>query len=85
MENGLKIIRKTDRGCRALFIPEAVLRCRFRCRRNPGSGAELAALAAGAWLAAALDLMTVELAAAVCLLCLWALVRRLENWKEDCV
>jgi hypothetical protein len=84
MENGLKIIRKTDRGCRALFIPEAVLRCRFRCR-NRGTGAELAVLAAGAWLAAALNLMAVELAGIVCLLCLLGLMRRLRNWKEDCV
>ena len=78
MENGWKLIHKTDRGCRALFIPESVLR-----HGDRGTGADLAAVAAGAWLAALLGWLTTELAAVICLLCLWGVVRRLEKWKED--
>ena len=93
MENGLKIIHKTDRACRALFIPEEVLGCWLRSIRRADREREwhlaldrsliLGAVGTMAWAAAALELMAPGLAAAISLVCLWGLGRNAEKMNGE--
>lgn len=93
MENGLKIVYRTDRDCRALFIPEEDLglwlrRVRREDRQRQrrlalGQSLTLGAVGVSAWAAAGLGLMAPGLAAGVSLLCLWGLARNAETMDGE--